>query len=271
MQTTTLSFRNMHVHGELFTDILRARRESFIVQRKWDLPEVDGMEFDQYDTPQSRWIAVHHLGDVLAGIRLTPTTARCGIYTYMIRDAQLGLLEFDSLRPPLRGGAGRSLHLGSQPRVHFEHRSRNRTDARPDPADGTDGADRAGRRRDPASGPVPASLDALDAAARLCDRTCRALPRHRWLGQSGDPDAAPVEPALMGGRPSRFSAVWHGRRVHAWPTCSTAFRWRSRARTSGRWRTESGRRGWTPSLASATFSDLAVPWARCCGEGGCPR
>ena len=93
MQTTTLSFGNMHAHGELFTDILRARRESFIVQRKWDLPEVDGMEFDQYDTPQSRWIAVHHLGEVLAGIRMTPTTAKCGIYTYMIRDAQLGLLD----------------------------------------------------------------------------------------------------------------------------------------------------------------------------------
>lgn len=93
MQTTTLSFRNMHTHGELFTDILRARRESFIVHRKWDLPEVDGMEFDQYDTPQSRWIAVHHLGQILAGIRMTPTTARCGIYSYMIRDAQLGLLD----------------------------------------------------------------------------------------------------------------------------------------------------------------------------------
>lgn len=93
MQTTTLSFGNMHAHGALFTDILRARRESFIVHRKWDLPEVDGMEFDQYDTPQSRWIAVHQLGEVLAGIRMTPTTARCGIYTYMIRDAQLGLLE----------------------------------------------------------------------------------------------------------------------------------------------------------------------------------
>lgn len=93
MQTTTLSFRNFHTHGELFADILRVRRESFIVQRKWDLPETDGMEFDQYDTPQSRWIAVHHLGEVLAGIRMTPTTAKCGIYTYMIRDAQLGLLE----------------------------------------------------------------------------------------------------------------------------------------------------------------------------------
>lgn len=93
MEATTLSFTNIHAHGELFTDILRARRQTFIVQRKWDLPEVDGMEFDQYDTPQSRWIAVHRLGEVLAGIRMTPTTARCGMYTYMIRDAQLGLLD----------------------------------------------------------------------------------------------------------------------------------------------------------------------------------
>ena len=93
MQTTTLSFQNMHVHGVLFTDILRARRETFIVNRNWDLPEVDGMEFDQYDTPQSRWIAVHSFGEVLAGIRMTPTTARCGIYSYMIRDAQRGLLD----------------------------------------------------------------------------------------------------------------------------------------------------------------------------------
>lgn len=93
MQTTTLTFANMHTHGALFTDVLRARRESFIVQRNWDLPETDGMEFDQYDTPQSRWIAVHDQGKVLAGIRMTPTTAKCGIYTYMIRDAQRGLLD----------------------------------------------------------------------------------------------------------------------------------------------------------------------------------
>lgn len=93
MQTTTLSFDNMHNHGVLFTNVLRARRQSFIVQRKWNLPEADGMEFDQYDTPQSRWIAVHDNGRVLAGIRLTPTTARCGMYSYMIRDAQLGLLD----------------------------------------------------------------------------------------------------------------------------------------------------------------------------------
>lgn len=93
MQTTTLSFANLHNHGELFANLLRARRQSFIVQNKWNLPEAMGMEYDQYDTPASRWIAVHEFGQVLAGIRLTPTTARCGIYTYMIRDAQRGLLD----------------------------------------------------------------------------------------------------------------------------------------------------------------------------------
>ena len=93
MKTTTLSFADMHVHGDLFANLLRARRKSFIVQRKWDLPEADGMEYDQYDTPASRWIAVHEFGEVLAGIRLTPTTAKCGIYSYMIRDAQRGLLD----------------------------------------------------------------------------------------------------------------------------------------------------------------------------------
>lgn len=93
MLTTTLSFQNMHAHGELFVNLLRARRKSFIVRHNWDLPEAEGMEFDQYDTPASRWIAVHEGDRVLAGIRLTPTTARVGMYTYMIRDAQRGMLE----------------------------------------------------------------------------------------------------------------------------------------------------------------------------------
>jgi len=94
MQTTTLSFENLHNHGELFANMLRARRERFIEHNKWDLPESLGMEYDQYDTPASRWVVVHdELGKVLAGNRLTPTTARCGIYSYMIRDAQRGLLD----------------------------------------------------------------------------------------------------------------------------------------------------------------------------------
>lgn len=93
MLTTTLSFQNMHQHGDLFVNLLRARRNSFIVRNNWRLPEAEGMEFDQYDTPASRWIAVHEAGEVLAGVRLTPTTAKVGMYSYMIRDAQRGMLE----------------------------------------------------------------------------------------------------------------------------------------------------------------------------------
>lgn len=99
MQTTSLSFGNMHEFGPLLANVLRARYNTFIEEAKWDLPAAEGMEFDQYDTPFSRWIAVHDGTDVLAGVRLTPTTARCGIYSYMIRDAQRGLL--DSISPDL--------------------------------------------------------------------------------------------------------------------------------------------------------------------------
>ena len=93
MLTTTLSFDNLHTYGELFTTLFRARKHSVFMENHWNSPETDGMEYDQYDTPASRWIAVHENGKVLAGVRLTPTTAECGVYSYMIRDAQRGLLD----------------------------------------------------------------------------------------------------------------------------------------------------------------------------------
>lgn len=107
MEGTILSFANIHQHGELFANLFRARRQSFIVQKNWDLPEEDGMEFDQYDTPQSRWIAIHGDNDaqVLGGFRMTPTTARCGVYSYMIRDAALGMLGGSIPRDLLWGDA----------------------------------------------------------------------------------------------------------------------------------------------------------------------
>jgi N-acyl-L-homoserine lactone synthetase len=93
LRATVLSFANMASHGDLLVTYLRARRSVFIDALKWDLPQEDGMEFDQYDTPQCRWAVIHEYGEVLAGVRLLPTTARCGIYSYMLRDAQLGLLK----------------------------------------------------------------------------------------------------------------------------------------------------------------------------------
>ena len=93
MQATTLSFSNIHTYGELFTNLLKARYESFSFGKPAKTPETEGMEFDQYDTPDTRWITIHEGGKVLGGFRLTPTTAECGMYSYMIKDAQAGLNE----------------------------------------------------------------------------------------------------------------------------------------------------------------------------------
>ncbi len=91
-RAVTLSFTNMHEYGDLLVKYLRARKVVFIDRLNWHLPHIDGMEFDQYDTPQCRWIIIHEFGEVLGGIRLLPTTAQCGTYTYMLRDGQRGLL-----------------------------------------------------------------------------------------------------------------------------------------------------------------------------------
>jgi acyl homoserine lactone synthase len=92
IEETVVSANNQHRYGQLYADNLRARKAVFIDQKSWDLPQTEGMEFDQYDTPQSRSVVIHEYGRVLAGVRLLPTTARCGCYSYMLRDAQLGLL-----------------------------------------------------------------------------------------------------------------------------------------------------------------------------------
>lgn len=93
IKTATLSFSNFHEFGDLFASLLKARKSIFIDRLHWGLPQAEGMEFDQYDTPLSRWIVVYEYGEILASIRLTPSTARCGMYSYMLRDAQIGLLD----------------------------------------------------------------------------------------------------------------------------------------------------------------------------------
>ena len=93
IRATVLSVENNHLHGELYVEALKARKRVFIDNKGWDLPQTSGMEFDQYDTPQSRTIVLHEYGQVVAGIRLLPTTARCGCYTYMLKDAKDGVID----------------------------------------------------------------------------------------------------------------------------------------------------------------------------------
>ncbi|WP_244462760.1 acyl-homoserine-lactone synthase [Phaeobacter gallaeciensis] len=92
MQSTEITFDNFAETGGLFTEMLRARYRHFVQLRRWNLPNVRGLEFDQYDTPESIYCTVHEEKRVLGGFRMTPTTAQCMTTSYMLRDAQLGLL-----------------------------------------------------------------------------------------------------------------------------------------------------------------------------------
>lgn len=92
MQSTDITFDNFGETGTLFTELLRARYHHFIEARGWELPNTRGLEFDQYDTPESIYCTVHEGMDVYGGFRVTPTTAHCINASYMLRDAQLGLL-----------------------------------------------------------------------------------------------------------------------------------------------------------------------------------
>lgn len=92
MQSTEITFENLGETGALFTELMRARYHHFIEARGWPLPNVRGLEFDQYDTPESIYCAIHDGLEVHGGFRVTPTTAKCVNSSYMVRDAQLGLL-----------------------------------------------------------------------------------------------------------------------------------------------------------------------------------
>lgn len=92
MQSTEITFDNLGKSGGLLTSLLRARYHHFIEARGWDLPNTRGLEFDQYDTPESIYCAIHEGGTIRGGFRVTPTTAQCVNASYMLRDAQRGLL-----------------------------------------------------------------------------------------------------------------------------------------------------------------------------------
>ncbi|WP_293574931.1 acyl-homoserine-lactone synthase [Phaeobacter sp.] len=92
MQSTHITYDNLEQTGGVFTRLLRARHRHFNERNDWDLPHARGMEFDQYDTPESVYCAIHDDTSVKAGFRLTPTTAQSINASYMLRDAQLGLL-----------------------------------------------------------------------------------------------------------------------------------------------------------------------------------
>lgn len=77
---------------DLFVRYFEARYDVFTVELGWFARDESRVEQDQYDLWTTKHLVVFIDGEVAAGMRLLPTTNRCGAYSYMIRDAQCGML-----------------------------------------------------------------------------------------------------------------------------------------------------------------------------------
>ncbi|MCZ0962945.1 acyl-homoserine-lactone synthase [Paracoccus benzoatiresistens] len=75
---------------------LKLRKEVFVDRLDWPLFHADELEFEQYDSFYTTYIVACQGDEVVGGARLRRTDQRstggCLRYSYMIRDAYLGLL-----------------------------------------------------------------------------------------------------------------------------------------------------------------------------------
>lgn len=83
-------------HWHLVADYLKLRKQVFVDRLEWPLFHAEDLEFEQYDSFDTTYIVATDLGRVVGGARLRRTDQRSGggqlRYSYMIRDACLGLL-----------------------------------------------------------------------------------------------------------------------------------------------------------------------------------
>lgn len=114
------SFPNEVKNYDLVMDFFRLRKQVFVDRMDWKLDHHDGAEFEQYDTYDTTYVIAHRNRKVVGGARLRRTDQRNACYSYMIRDAYLGLLDglpremcFDE--PPVDKGAWELTRLTALP------------------------------------------------------------------------------------------------------------------------------------------------------------
>lgn len=94
MELHTFCFTDLSKHGQIFFDYLALRKQHFVDQLDWDLSHDGRFEMDQYDHPLAVYSIVTHMGFVVAGARCLPCSAQWGGWSYMLRDAHLGKLDY---------------------------------------------------------------------------------------------------------------------------------------------------------------------------------
>lgn len=83
-------------HWHLVNDYLKLRKAVFVDRMSWPLFHAENLEFEQYDTFDTVYVVATLNDEVVGGARLRRTDQITGTgqvqYTYMIRDACLGIL-----------------------------------------------------------------------------------------------------------------------------------------------------------------------------------
>lgn len=73
MKVHTVHPGNAHLYKAELEQFFRVRHDIYVLEKKWREPSPDGMERDQYDTPDATYFLGIRDGEVIAGSRLIPT------------------------------------------------------------------------------------------------------------------------------------------------------------------------------------------------------
>lgn len=77
-----ITWKNAHLYGKALASQYQLRHRLFIERNGWGVPNFDGMEYDQYDTPAAVYLVWRDgMGEARGISRLIPTTR-----PYMIKD-----------------------------------------------------------------------------------------------------------------------------------------------------------------------------------------
>jgi len=117
-----ISCENIHEFGLAFHSQFRLRYDAFVERQQYDVSVYDGMEFDRYDTPASRYLVYHtDEGRALGVSRLTPTTLSCmlaDLWPHLVEDKTL--LQSDAVWEGTRYCVDRDVNPGLRQRIVHE-------------------------------------------------------------------------------------------------------------------------------------------------------
>jgi acyl homoserine lactone synthase len=118
MRTIAVTWETAHQYGEAWISHHRLRYRMFVERLRWDIPNHQRLEYDEFDTPAATYIlAIDHQRHALGVTRLIPTTR-----PYMVRSLWPHLVdgelpECETVWEASRFGCDRDLEAGARRRV----------------------------------------------------------------------------------------------------------------------------------------------------------